>query len=136
MPPHNRKQRRAAATAPDDDPFDASSIPLAHPPASVLSSQQRVKTLYEIAAERQAELSSLEGATSSCGIPPLASQETKTEFVKISPSGEVSRFDPSASLAGGNGVWAPGMEADEPIPPLPDTILLSLPLSILHFTLS
>jgi hypothetical protein len=95
-----------------------------------------VKTLYEIAAERQAELSSSEGATSSCGIPGLASQETKTEFVKISPSGEVSRFDPSGSPASGNGVWAPGMGADEPIPPLPNTILLSLPLSILHFTLS
>ena len=148
MPPHNRKQRRAAAatssSAPDDDYFDVSSIPLTHPPASASSSRREAKTLYEIAAERQAELSSSERGTPPLRMPDLSSRQTKTEFIKISPSGKVSLFDPSASSTSENGVSAlkmrssskRGLESNKPIPPLPDTILLSLPLSILHFTLS
>src|SRR5437667_11870755 len=110
MPAHNRKQRRAAAatssSVPEDDDFDASSILLTHPPAGAPSPRQKVKTLYEIAAERQAELSSSERGPPPLGMPDLSSRQTKTEFIKISPSGKVSVFDPSAPSTSENGVSA------------------------------
>ncbi|PGH11885.1 hypothetical protein AJ80_06950 [Polytolypa hystricis UAMH7299] len=148
MAPRNRKERRAAATAQaDDDTFDASSIPLAQPTgkkSSSSSSNKKAKTLYELAAERQAELlasSGGGGGNTPNSAPPL-SAEPGMEFVKISPTGEVSQYDPSPHPADGSSsspqTGAAGTEEIENVdlPPLLDTILLSLPLSALHFTLS
>ncbi|KAK2792068.1 hypothetical protein FQN52_004178 [Onygenales sp. PD_12] len=126
MAPRNRKERRAAEATAN---FDPSSIPLARPPPndSSSSSSSKAKTLYELAAERQTGL---------VGSKPPSG----TEFVTVTPSGELSRFDPSnpsaSPVTDSSSSPVPGGDTDATIPPLPDTILLSLPLSILHFTLS
>lgn len=156
---YNRKQRRAAAAAAaeEETTFDPSSIPLARAPeyTDEAPSKPKGKTLFELAAEREAELfPSSSKATSSS-----ASRSRETEFVNILPSGELSHPRPSSS---GTNSSAPTTsesqrsspevensrsaklnareldpeEEDLPIPPLPDTILTSLPLCALHFTLS
>ncbi|KAI9371780.1 hypothetical protein BJX61DRAFT_9983 [Aspergillus egyptiacus] len=135
-PPRNRKQRRAAAAA-QSDSFDPSSIPLARPPQND-SSKAKGKTLMDIISEKQNELGK---GTSALG--SIKSMETR--YVTVDPTtGELSPVDgvelPSSVK---NGVSAPKggelseeqTENDAPIPPLIDTILLSIPLTVLHFTL-
>ncbi|PGG99220.1 hypothetical protein AJ79_08650 [Helicocarpus griseus UAMH5409] len=136
MAPRNRKERRAAqASASSDDSFDPASIPLSRPPASSTSQRPKAKTLYELAAEREAELA---GAS----LTKSTKTSSGTEFVTLSPSGELLRVGPSGSStssmgAEDNSTSSDGnTDEDATIPPLPDTILLSLPLSALHFTLS
>ncbi|KLJ09415.1 hypothetical protein EMPG_15185 [Blastomyces silverae] len=135
MPPRNRKERRAAqaSSAAGDDGFDLASIPLSRPPTNNPSQKPKAKTLYELAAEREAELGRSRSKTS-LKPPPGA------EFVTISPEGEIVRVSDSKSTANNlhsNPTSADDeTDVDEPIPPLPDTILLSLPLSVLHLTLS
>ncbi|PGH04591.1 hypothetical protein GX51_03424 [Blastomyces parvus] len=136
MPPRNRKERRAAqasSAAGDYDDFDPASIPLSRPPTNNLVQKPKAKTLYELAAEREAELGR-SGSKTSLKPPPGA------EFVTISPEGEIVRANDS-ELTANNPHRSPSSaddeaDSDEPIPPLPDTILLSLPLSVLHLTLS
>ncbi|OJD17877.1 hypothetical protein AJ78_02049 [Emergomyces pasteurianus Ep9510] len=135
MPPRNRKERRAAqaSSAAGGDDFDSASIPLRRPPANNSSQKPKAKTLYEIAAEREAELGRSKSRSNLEA--PLG-----TEFVTISPEGKLVRAKPS-ELSTNNQSNNPSSldeetDVDEPIPPLPDTILLSLPLSALHFTLS
>ncbi|OAX84666.1 hypothetical protein ACJ72_00958 [Emergomyces africanus] len=132
MPPRNRKERRAAqaSSAAGGDDFDPASIPLRRPPANSPSQQPKTKTLYEIAAEREAELGRSKPRSSSLKAPP------GTEFVTISPEGEIVRANPSGPSANNPASTDGETDVDEPIPPLPDTMLLSLPLSVLHFTLS
>ncbi|EEH40461.1 hypothetical protein PAAG_02516 [Paracoccidioides lutzii Pb01] len=136
MPPRNRKERRAAqASTAGNAAFDPASIPLSRPSVVNNSSPNaKARTLYEIAAEREAELK---------GIRPKEDLKppSGTEFVTISPSGEISRVDDPSELSTknqSNTSAPPGDEADvnAPIPPLPDTIFISMPLSVLHFTLS
>ncbi|PGH34990.1 hypothetical protein GX50_02230 [[Emmonsia] crescens] len=135
MPPRNRKERRAAqaSSAADDNDFNPASIPLRHPPTNSPSQKPKTKTLYEIAAEREAELGRSRPGNN-LKAPP------GTQFVTISPEGEIVQAnpsDPSTNNQHNNPSSADDKaDVDEPIPPLPDTILLSLPLSVLHFTLS
>ncbi|KAL1966829.1 hypothetical protein VTN77DRAFT_3794 [Rasamsonia byssochlamydoides] len=136
-PPRNRKQRRAAASSASDDSFDPSSIPLAHPPPEDASKNKRQgKTLIEIAAERQKELQALaakNGKGSAAAESTLLNPESaETQYLKISPSGEVSRFDPGSDASSAQ----PAEQPDAPLPPFIDTLLLSFPLSALHFTLA
>ncbi|KAL1957257.1 hypothetical protein VTO42DRAFT_6163 [Malbranchea cinnamomea] len=121
MAPMNRKGRRAAQAA-----TDSASIPLSHPPQS---SSPNVKTLYQIAAERQGTDPSLPSDPAKQGVP-------QTEFVHISPSGELSFSSDPSSASTESGNTSTKGDDDATIPPLPDTILFSFPLSVLNFTLS
>ncbi|KAK2754550.1 hypothetical protein FQN54_006951 [Arachnomyces sp. PD_36] len=158
MPSHNRKERRAAAAAAKEaSSFDPSSIPLAHAPeyTDETPPKPKGKTLYELAAEREAELF----PSSSKSISSSTSRSRQTEFVNILPSGELSHTRPSSSdtKSSANSVSTsrpsspetgdPRItklnareqdteEEDESIPPFADTLLTSLPLSALHFTLA
>ncbi|EEP80143.1 predicted protein [Uncinocarpus reesii 1704] len=129
MAPRNRRERRAAAaTGSSADSFDPDSIPMARPPTSQFASQKNARTLLEIAAERRA-----------------ATGKAETEFIHVSPSGQIVGVEKLTDLSGSAGTSAPASESDHDdeapeddavIPPLADSIFLSLPLSALHFTLS
>jgi hypothetical protein len=103
---------------------------MARPPAPT-SSKPKAKTLYEIAAERQAELS-----PHGQPFPKDASQSDASnpaKLVTITPDGRISdttpaEADTAASLA--------DPSLNEPPNPLLDTLLLAAPLSALNFTLS
>jgi hypothetical protein len=128
----NRRQRRAAAAAPNspsDGISSASDIPLARPPSST-STKPKAKTLYEIAAERQAEL-----APHGQPFPKDTKQNSNTstsseatKLVTLSPNGEISEATPTTTSS--------DLLVTEPPNPILDTLLLSFPLSCLHFTLS
>ncbi|KAN0068572.1 hypothetical protein V8E54_013296 [Elaphomyces granulatus] len=136
--PRNRKQRRALATASTtENSFDPSSIPLARPPPADSSrSKQKGKTLIEIAAERQKKPPcQSKNGVSTPAVLNLTTEPAETQFLQISASGEVSHFHPedADSLSAGQ----PSSHRSEPeVPPLIDTILLSLPLAAVHFTLA
>lgn len=137
-PPRNRKQRRAAATASQADSFDPSSIPLAHPPPNNPSkSQKSGRTLVDMISERQGQL---EGTLGSSG----SQKGIETKYVAIDPdTGDISPFDQSSvSGTGKEGQLSEGVAKDEeeiddydPISPFIDTVLLSIPLTVLHLTL-
>ncbi|KAK2744376.1 hypothetical protein FQN57_004271 [Myotisia sp. PD_48] len=112
-----RRQRKQAQ--------EADTIPLAHPPQNSKSHGNRAKSLYEIAAERQAQL--LQSQSSHEGPPNNALNPTKVEYVTVNPDGEITSNPPDI-----------GAESEEPaaLPPLADTIFVSLSLSFVHFTLS
>jgi hypothetical protein len=125
MAPRNRKERRAAAAASNSAADD--SIPLALPSREPRLTEPDVKTLYQIAAEREA-------GSSATSLP-------NTEFIQVSPSGELSipkslRLSSTKSKDGLNLDESDSTDADSSVPPLPDTLLSSFPLSILHLTLS
>ncbi|PLB38108.1 uncharacterized protein BDW47DRAFT_125807 [Aspergillus candidus] len=159
--PKNRKQRRAAAAASsssDSNAFDPSSIPMARPPQG--SSMSQGKTLVDIIAERQSEL--LHRAnTSAASVPgtqfvtidPVTGKMSKTQsggFVEEISSDEGLHSDVEDDNHNSDSDSDNDNEddededdndnqkeqADHPIPPLIDTILLSLPLTTLHLTLS
>lgn len=128
MAPRNRKERRAAAAA--SNPSVDESIPLGFPSREPGHPGQHVKTLYEIAAERTAG-----AAGTSAGSLP------KTEFIHITPSGEISMPESADRPSAEHGTTVNVEDSDvddtnSKIPPLPDTLLSSFPLSILHLTLS
>jgi hypothetical protein len=104
---------------------------MARPP-SPKSSKPKSKTLYEIAAERQAEL-----APHGQPFPknPASSSEG-TKLVTITPDGKISDTAPSEAEAYSASAQDNTSTADEAPNPLLDTLLLSLPLSSLHFTLA
>lgn len=131
--PQNRRQRRAAAkdaapNTPSTELPDADSIPLTRPPPS---SKPKGKTLYEIAAERQAKLADKgQPFTSSISNGP-----EKTKLVKIAPDGTIVEADNAdGELKQGHGIS--GEKALEEISPIFDTLFTSLTLSALHYTLS
>ncbi|KAL4957734.1 hypothetical protein BDW69DRAFT_8436 [Aspergillus filifer] len=136
-PPRNRNQRRAAAaTASQADSFDPSSIPLARPPKSDPSKKDG-KTLLDLIKDRQKEL----GVTLDT---PGSVKGMETKYVTIDPkTGEMTPLDEShASTTDKARVEDipsdyEDEEADEPDPisPLIDTVLLSIPLTVLHLTL-
>jgi hypothetical protein len=132
----NRRQRRAAAaTSPTRAELSsASAIPMARP-TSPNSSRPKAKTLYDIAAERQADLAPH-------GTPfPIDGEETKAtasvvegnKLLTLTSDGAISDTTPAAAAAAAGTSPA---EGDLPLSPLLDTLLLSTPLSSLHFTLS
>ncbi|KAL4866315.1 hypothetical protein BDV12DRAFT_136699 [Aspergillus spectabilis] len=137
-PPLNRKHRRAAAAASQTDFFNPSSIPLARPPQNDTSNRQSGgKTLVDIITEKQIQSG---GLSSTKGI--------ETKYLTIDPdTGELSPFGESSLSDTGTGKEEhpveevetdkvqEQLEDDEPIPPLIDTLLLSVPLTVLHLTL-
>jgi hypothetical protein len=144
--PKNRKQRRAAAAAASTpDSFDPSSIPLAHPQRTFPDNVPRGKTLVELIAERQNEILGKEHMGT-------ANSGPETQFMTVDPlSGKISQFNPSrlseersdegdrAGPATENSEVEPDTAddgVDAPIPPLIDTLLLSIPLTTLHLTLA
>jgi hypothetical protein len=148
--PRNRKQRRAAAISSHDEP----EISMAHPPRNDPTQNRPTveKTLYDIIAERQHGQNKKGGK-----IPPSAegmgipSQSEGTRFVTVDASGNLVDTDGDINNHLSNtsqpqtskGPPIPKKSdetdsevvVDKPLPPLLDTILLSLPLTTLHLTL-
>ncbi|GFF47534.1 hypothetical protein IFM61606_02013 [Aspergillus udagawae] len=148
--PRNRKQRRAAAgtaaASTRDSSFDPSSIPLAHPQETSPDDVPKRRTLVELIAERQNEILAkeqrdtaksgpetqfmtvdpLSGKISQFNPSMLSSKEQSDEKDRAGPATEGSQIEPNAADDG----------VDEPIPPLIDTLLLSVPLTTLHLTLA
>ncbi|KAF4220527.1 hypothetical protein CNMCM6457_002403 [Aspergillus fumigatiaffinis] len=147
--PRNRKQRRAAAAATaastPDSSFDPSWIPLAHPQRPSPDNVPRGKTLVELIAERQNEILGKEQRDTAKSGP-------ETQFMSVDPlSGKISQFNPSmlsreqsdegdragpATEVSQNEPDTADDADDAPIPPLIDTLLLSVPLTTLHLTLA
>ena len=112
----NRKQRRAqSGKQSHSEPFD--DVPLARPPTDVAP---QAKTLYDLAAERQAALSKTPKSQSI----PLTKENVVD--VAIGPNGEIRPLD-------GNVV--PSQQGLESETPWLDTLLMAISLSALHFTL-
>ncbi|KAL4930833.1 uncharacterized protein BDV17DRAFT_26829 [Aspergillus undulatus] len=135
--PRNRKQRRAAANASQADSFDPSSIPLARPPKTDRSKKDG-KTLVDLIKDRQNELGVTVDSDS-----PNPSKGLETKYVTIDPNtGEMSPYNESsrASATENHNIEETADEEDsdevDPISPLIDTVLLSIPLTVLHLTLS
>ena len=115
----NRKQRRAKNST--DQISTVDDIPLT-PPPDTKSQPRKTKTLYDIAAERQAQLL---GSSSH----PRNANSIKPEnlvHVKIGKDGKIVTEE-------GAGVLGGGLESETP---WLDTILLVSSLSAIHFTLS
>lgn len=141
MTSRNRKQRRAASTA----AISASpepEIPLATPDPAKTT---RDRTLYDIIAERQNELlgraASKRGTTPSAINKGLHAHPKGTRFVTVDASGQLvdtnGDLDSQVGPSEGNRIQnTDKIETDEPLPPIIDTVLLSLPLTTLHFTLA
>ncbi|EKV10639.1 Stress response protein Rds1 [Penicillium digitatum] len=151
--PRNRKQRRAAAGSSSNK--DEPEIAMAHPPRNdpTQNKPSVERTLYDIIAERQSGLhpkGAIPASVEAQGIPP---QSGGTRFVTVNASGELVDTDGDInshlsnptqngtrkSPPGANGTTLKPSdsesEPDKPLPPLLDTILLSLPLTTLHLTL-
>ncbi len=123
----NRRQRRAGAATPSSSQAlsSAPELPIAPPPPSPHSTKPKAKTLYEIAAEREAELS-----PHGQPFPQNHAQPQATKLVTITPDGNVSETTPPEAET------AAAANTAVPLPPFLDTLLLSAPLSALNFTLS
>lgn len=120
----NRRQRRAQET-PKTKPQSADDILLSQPDRSGKST--KTKTLYEIAAKKQAEL--LPQAKAFDGKNASASNVVNIKIGsdgKIIKEGEHTGTDPNTAGADSN---------VEPIPPFFDTLFLTASLSMIHFTL-
>ncbi|KAJ5121483.1 uncharacterized protein N7515_009444 [Penicillium bovifimosum] len=151
--PRNRKQRRAAAgPSSKSDEFE---VPMAHPPRNDPTNKPTVeRTLYDIIAERQSGLNPKEATNSASveaqGIPP---QPAGTRFVTVDASGNLVDTDGDISshlsnptqnkktraaraLPNDDQDLKKDIEEEKPLPPFLDTILLSIPLTTLHLTLS
>ncbi|CAG7934836.1 unnamed protein product [Penicillium nalgiovense] len=154
--PRNRKQRRAAAGSSSNN--DEPEVAMAHPPRNDPTKNKPTveRTLYDIIAERQSGLHHKGGAITASveaqGIPP---QSGGTRFVTVDASGELVDTDGDISShlssnasekktkqrqqgTNANTVKQSDSESesDKPLPPFLDTVLLSLPLTTLHLTLS
>lgn len=113
----NRRERRAKE-AKDSKIQNADQIPLARPPTQ--GDGLKPKTLYELAAERQAQLAAKTGTKTEIPI-----KESNVVNVAIGPNGEIKTLDGSA---------LPTQQLDQDISPWLDTLLLSASLSAVHFT--
>ncbi|KAJ5764367.1 hypothetical protein N7533_003048 [Penicillium manginii] len=163
--PRNRRQRRAAAATSSPSsttPVSDIDIPLAHPPRDNPPQKASERTLYDIIAERQNELQTqADKANKARGMPGIPiGQELPpmgkgTRFVTVDASGNIVDADGNIvndELVGGGSqkseagrrVQSPinsdandeDSDVDEPLPPFIDTVLLSMPLTTLHGTLS
>jgi hypothetical protein len=133
MAPQNRKQRRAAAASVSAN--TEPSIPLAHPTRGSPSQNTRTKTLYDIIAERQNQLLDEDGQKQ---IPsPGMNLPQGMRVVTTNAAGEVVDTDADSSSSDDD-VSEPEINNsnNKPLPPLLDTVLLTLPLTTLHFTLA
>lgn len=123
----SRKQRRPASNSPSN-----ASIPLARPNRDP-PSEKDTKTLVDLIAERQ---TSLTGAPSShVKADQLADANPNLEFMTIDPSNLPENDRDILATARSNNT-TPEENADKPLPPLIDTLLLSIPLTTLHLTLA
>ncbi|EFR04614.1 hypothetical protein MGYG_07621 [Nannizzia gypsea CBS 118893] len=111
-------------------PSDGPSIPLA-PVDHNKKAPSGQKTLYEIAAERQAELLASQGKQSSFND---GKQPPKMQYVHMNADGEIIH----SPLPGTSDITPSTAESEssESLPPIADTMFLSLSLSCIHFTLS
>ncbi|KAJ5408843.1 hypothetical protein N7509_002726 [Penicillium cosmopolitanum] len=163
--PRNRKQRRAAAATSSlssTSPVHEIDIPLAHPPRDNPPQKASERTLYDIIAERQNELQAkADKANKARGMPgiPLGQELPPmgkgTRFVTVDASGNIVETDGNIDndelvdedsqkhKAGGkvqssikDDVDDEDSDVDNPLPPFIDTVLLSMPLTTLHGTLS
>ena len=118
----NRKQRRAKeATA--SKISSADDIPLARPPET---NERQAKTLYELAAERQAELAAKTGKSTKSNTSSIPITPENIVNVAIGPNGEIKPLD---------GAILPGQQPpDENETPWLDTLLFAISLSAVHFT--
>lgn len=141
MTSKNRKQRRAATTAASST-FPEPEIPLATPDPAKTT---RDRTLYDIIAERQNELlgrtANSQDATPSAISTGLHAQPKGTRVVTVDSSGQLvdtdGDLDSQVGSSEGDGIQnTDKTETGEPLPPFIDTVLLSLPLTTLHFTLA
>lgn len=134
----NRKQRRAKETSPASIK-SADDIPLARPDEyNGKVPEGRSKTLLEIAAERQAQL-----ATGSGGGGRIAGKVDASAFkpenivqVKIDKDGNLITPDGGSAATISSRSSTSGEEGSESETPWLDTLLLSITLSAVHFTLS
>jgi len=113
----SRKQKRAQTSKVSKDDDDDVDVPYARPPENP---KRNAKTLYELAAERQATLAS--------GTDTVDSLLTKDNVVNVAigPDGEIRPLD---------GSTLPVQSTSEDVSPRLDTLLLAVSLSALHFTL-
>lgn len=117
----NRRQRRAKGlqTATLES---ADDIPLARPGNDGDGTRGKTKTLYEIAAERQAQMSS-QGQ----GFSAVNATKENVKYVKITPDGKtVEVTEDGKELA---------QSQEEAPTPVLDSLFLASSLSALHFTL-
>lgn len=116
----NRKQRRAQTPKSESKISSADQIPLSQPPTNA---SKPAKTLYEIAAERQAAL--LPNAEP---MDPTG-KGSKVVNVKVNADGKIEPLD-------GSDLPVSATDDGELLSPIWDTILFSSSLSALHFTLT
>ena len=117
----NRRQRRAKG--PQTATLEsADDIPLSRPIASRSEPRGKSKTLYEIAAERQAQLG-IQGQ----GLSAISATKESVRYVKVTPDGNTVDVteDGTEHVA----------SEDEELTPVLDSIFLASSLSALHFTL-
>ena len=144
--PRNRKERRAAATAESESPGKTPSIPLVHPSEDPRSrASQPNRTLYDVIAERQGELSSRidgkRGHTAGGGPSKKSASGTplKAQFVTVNESGNIVPADDKGmkdkTSKHDGGTTEKDDDDDEPFPPIFDTLLQSITLASLHCTL-
>ncbi|KAK2836948.1 hypothetical protein FQN49_006565 [Arthroderma sp. PD_2] len=109
---------------------DGPSIPLA-PATRNKAVPSGQKTLFELAAERQAEL------LASQGQPPSSDgkRPSKMQYVHMNADGDLVHSSTPGGASEATSIPA-GADSSESLPPLADTIFLSLSLSCIHFTLS
>ncbi|RAK99461.1 uncharacterized protein BO80DRAFT_456488 [Aspergillus ibericus CBS 121593] len=142
--PRNRKQRRAAAAATTpSDTFDPSSVPLARPNPS---SKPKGKTLVDIIAERQKELlgqgnlpaggSGLGPGTRLVTMDPATGEISGLDASELTDMGRIQEITEDTSSNDETLDEGKGTASDHPIPPVIDTLLLSVPLTTLHLTLA
>ena len=112
----NRKQRRQKDSNTSKIEI-ADDIPLARPSET---QQRKAKTLYELAAERQASL------TKDGSNVPILTDQTVVN-VAIGPDGEIRTLDGGA---------LPDQSEVDDLPPWIDTLMFSSSLASLHFTLN
>ena len=99
---------------------NASEIPLAQPDRDDVP---KAKTLYEIAAERQAQL---QGGQPFLGGSDKLSLKAKTKTVKINADGSMTEISDTGIVED---------VADEPIGPFGQAVLYAISLTMVHFTL-
>jgi hypothetical protein len=117
----NRRQRRAKG--PQTATLEsADDIPLARPDTQEGSTRGKTKTLYEIAAERQAQM----GAQGQ-GFSALNATKENVKYVKVTPDGKTVEVTE-------DGKEIAKSQDEEPTPVL-DSLFLASSLSALHFTL-
>ncbi|KAJ5496712.1 hypothetical protein N7463_008699 [Penicillium fimorum] len=138
MEARNRKQRRAAAGS--SSKTAEPEISMAHPPRNDPTKNKPTveRTLYDIIAERQSGLhqkgGSIPAPVEGQGIP---SQSGERDSSHLSSNGsQKSKKAQQGSNRNAVEQSDSDSEPDKPLPPFLDTILLSLPLTTLHLTLS